>query len=58
MSSRKVYQELVKEAGSRQNLQNVLREAGLSAVSPVVSFLRAFPDFFRLDGDKVRFIGD
>ena len=58
LSSHKVYTELVKEAGSRQNLQNVLREAGLSAVSPVVSFVRAFPDFFRLDGNKVRFIGD
>jgi hypothetical protein len=57
-STQKVYPELVKIAGSRQNLLNALREAGLSAVNPVASLVRAFPDFYKLEGAKVRFVGD
>ena len=58
VSAQKVYAELVREAGSRRNLQNVLREAGVSAMAPVAAFVRVFPDFFRLEGNRVRFIGD
>jgi hypothetical protein len=57
-SVRKVYLELLKEAGSRENLQNALRAARVSANAPVASLVKVFPEYFRLEGDKVRFIGD
>jgi hypothetical protein len=58
LPSQRVYRELVKIAGTRQNLLNALREAGLSAVNPVNSFVRAFPDFYKLEGAKVRIVDD
>ena len=57
-SVRRVYLELLKEAGSRENLQNALRAARVSANAPVASLVKVFPEYFRLEGDKVRFIGD
>jgi hypothetical protein len=56
--AQRVYAELVREAGSRRNLQNLLREVGASAMAPVAAFVKVFPDFFRLEGNRVRFIGD
>jgi hypothetical protein len=39
-------------------LLDVLRRAGVAAANPVQSLVRVFPDFFRLEGKRVRFIGD
>jgi hypothetical protein len=57
-SVQKVYADMVKEAGGREALLDVLRRAGVSAVSPVAALVKVFPDFFSLEGNRVRFIGD
>ena len=57
-SVQKVYADMVKEAGGREALLDVLRRAGVSAVSPVAALVKTFPDFFSLEGNRVRFIGD
>jgi hypothetical protein len=57
-TTQKVYAEMVREAGGRVQLLDVLRRAGVAANNPVQSLVRAFPDFFRLEGKRVRFIGD
>ena len=57
-TTQKVYAEMVREAGGRVQLLDVLRRARVSANNPVQSLVRAFPDFFRLEGKRVRFIGD
>jgi hypothetical protein len=57
-TTQKVYAEMVREEGGRAQLLDVLRRARVSANNPVQSLVRAFPDFFRLEGKRVRFIGD
>jgi hypothetical protein len=56
-TTQKVYAEMVREAGGRVQLLDVLRRARVTA-NPVQALVRAFPDFFRLEGQRVRFIGD
>jgi hypothetical protein len=57
-TTQKVYAEMVREAGGRVQLLDVLRRARVSAANPVQSLVRVFPDFFRMEGRRVRFIGD